>query len=87
MCGAGVLANLAFGEYVSLALDAGNNLHIACKEATNGSLYYIYGARSSYGTYTFTAVCVDANGSPGNNSKLAIGYVSSRFDCVYLRKE
>ena len=27
-----------------------------------------------------------ANGTT-NNSTLAIGYVSSRFDCVYLRKE
>ena len=169
----GVLSDLAFGEYVSLAIDGGNNLHIACKEATDGTLYYIYGARSAYGSYTFTAVCVDSNGSPGdwtdiklttptasgaaagpvisyydatkaksvnavkvavlesttsnaaanwdtmtvplksaavsnritlaldvtdgetigkqattsNNSTLAIGYVSSRFDCVYLRKE
>lgn len=160
------------GEYVSLALDGGNNIHIACKGAKDGSLYYVYGARTAYGSYTWTTVCVDNNGSPGNwtdikltnpsgsgaaagpvisyydptndatedavkvaylestasnaaanwdtmtvpcntsatanritlaldvtdganytadgtsnNSKLAIGYVSSRFDCVYLRKE
>lgn len=162
------LKDLRLGEYVSLALDGGNNIHIACKDAKNNALYYIYGARSSYGSYTFTGVCVDNNGSPGNwtdikltnpsesgtaagpvisyydptndntedalkvaylesdgewdtmtvpcnsaatanritlaldvtdgasiatqatttnNSKLAIGYVSSRFDCVYLRKE
>ena len=172
------LKELRLGEYVSLVLDGGNNIHIACKDSKNSALYYIYGARSSYGSYTFTGVCVDNNGSPGtwtdiklttptasgaaagpvisyydptndstedaikvayyeapagtvtnphlqssnwdtmtvpcntpatanritlamdvtdgatytdngttNNSKLAIGYVSSRFDCVYLRKE
>ena len=161
------------GEYVSLALDGGNNIHIACKGAKDGSLYYVYGARSAYGSYSWTTVCVDNDGSPGNwtdikltdpsasgaaagpvisyydptndatedavkvaylestssnaasnwdtmtvpcntaatsnritlaldvtdgtsiasqatgsnNSKCAIGYVSSRFDCVYLRKE
>ena len=165
-------ANLRLGEYVSLALDGGNNIHIACKGAKESCLYYVYGARTAYGTYTWTTVCVDNNGSPGtwtdikltnpsasgaaagpvisyydptndatedalkvaylestasnaaenwdamtvpcnnavsasritlaldvtdgvtytangttNNSKLAIGYVSSRFDCVYLRKE
>ena len=164
---------LRLGEYVSLALDGGNNIHIACKSAKEGALYYVYGARTAYGSYTWTTVCVDKNGSPGNwtdikltnpgssgaaagpvisyydptndasedalkvaylesttsnaaanwdnmtvpcntaaianritlaldvtdgasiasqatttnNSKLAIGYVSSRFDCVYLRKE
>ena len=165
-------AALRLGEYVSLALDGGNNIHIACKGAKDGALYYVYGARSAYGSYTWTTVCVDNNGSPGNwtdikltnpsasgaaagpvisyydptndatedalkvaylesttsnaaenwdtmtvpcnsaatsnritlaldvtdgvtytdngttnNSKLAIGYVSSRFDCVYLRQE
>ena len=171
-------AALRLGEYVSLALDGGNNIHIACKGAQDGALYYVYGARSAYGTYVWTTVCVDNNGSPGNwtdiklttpsasgaaagpvisyydptndatedalkvayfetpsgtptnphlaaenwdtmivpcnsaatanritlaldvtdgvtytdngttnNSKLAVGYVSSRFDCVYLRKE
>ena len=165
-------ASLRLGEYVSLALDGDNNIHIACKGAKNGALYYVYGERSDYGSYTWTTVCVDDNGSPGNwtdikltnpsssdaaagpvisyydatndasedaikvaylesttsntaenwdtmtvpcnsaansnritlvlnvndgdtasnaaatnNSTLAIGYVSSRFDCVYLRKE
>ena len=166
------------GEYVSLALDGGNNIHIACKGAKDSCLYYVYGARDTYGSYSWTTVCVDNNGSPGtwtdikltnpsasgaaagpvisyydptndatedaikvayyeapagtvtnphlvssnwdtmtvpcnapatanritlaldvtdgvtyttngttNNSKLAVGYVSSRFDCVYLRKE
>ena len=159
--------NLRLGEYVSLALDGGNNIHIACKGAKEGALYYIYGARTAYGSYTWTTVCIDNNGNPGtwtdiklttptesgaaagpvisyydptnddtedalkvaylesdgewdnmtvpcnsaatanritlaldvtdgvtysatgttNNSTLAIGYVSSRFDCVYLRKE
>ena len=160
--------NLRLGEYVSLVLDGGNNIHIACKGAREGALYYIYGARTAYGSYTWTTTCVDNNGNPGtwtdikltnpsasgaaagpvisyydptnddtedalkvaylesdgewdnltvpcnsaatanritlaldvtdgvsiadqanntNNSTLAVGYVSSRFDCVYLRKE
>ena len=165
-------AALRLGEYVSLALDGGNNIHMACKGAKESCLYYVYGARTAYGTYNWTTVCVDNNGSPGtwtdikltdpsasgaaagpvisyydptndatedaikvailesttsnaaenwdnmtvpcntpatanritlaldvtdgktysatgtsNNSDIAIGYVSSRFDCVYLRKE
>ena len=166
-------ATLRLGEYVSLALDGGNNIHIACKGAKDGALYYVYGEKRSYGTYIWAKpICVDNNGSPGtwtdikltnpgsygaeagpvisyydptnddtedalkvaylesdssfvaanwdtmtvpcnsaatanritlaldvtdgvtytaagtsNNSKLAVGYVSSRFDCVYLRKE
>ncbi|MBO4532194.1 MAG: hypothetical protein J5726_00650 [Treponema sp.] len=174
-------ANLKLGEYVSIALDGDNNIHIACKCAKDGALYYVYGEKgTTYGDdYTWTTVCIDNNGSPGtwtdikltdpsasgaaagpvisyydptndstedaikvayfeapagtsenphlvpanwdtmtvpcnsvvetnritlaldvtdgesiagqattsNNSKLAIGYVSNRFDCVYLRKE
>lgn len=153
------------GQYVSMVVDAGNNLHIAAYGTAGGNkLYYIYGARSAYGTYTFTTTCVDAEGAgtwtdiqledptksgaaakpvisyydpsndssenaikvaylengvwdtmtaplkssavsnrvtlaldvtdgdslasaTANNSKLAVGYVSSRFDCIYLRKE
>lgn len=158
---------LRLGQYVSMVTDAGGNLHIACNGAKGGNkLYYIYGERTAYGSYTFDApVCVDAEGAgtwtdiqleaptqtgasakpvisyydpsndssenavkvaylddgvwdtmtaplassavsnritlalditdgatytadgTTNNSKLAVGYVSSRFDCVYLRKE
>ena len=157
---------LRLGQYVSMVTDAGGNLHIACNGAKGGNkLYYIYGAKQSYGTYNFTITVVDAEGAgtwtdiqleaptqtganakpvisyydpsndssenavkvaylendgvwdtmtaplsssavsdritlalditdgasvataTANNSKLAVGYVSSRFDCVYLRKE
>ena len=157
---------LRLGQYVSMVTDAGGNLHIACNGAKGGNkLYYIYGAKGSYGNYTFTVTCVDAEGAgtwtdiqledptksgaaakpvisyydpsndssenavkvayleggvwdtmtaplatnavsdritlaldvtdganytangTTNNSKLAVGYVSSRFECVYLRKE
>lgn len=158
-------ANLRLGQYVSMVVDGGNNLHIAAYGTAGGNkLYYIYGARSAYGTYTFTTTCVDAEGAgtwtdiqlenptgsgaaakpvisyydpsndssenaikvaylengvwdtmtapikssavsnrvtlaldvtdgaslasaTANNSKLAVGYVTSRFDCIYLRKE
>ena len=157
--------SLRLGQYVSMVIDAGGNLHIACNGAKGGNkLYYIYGAKTSYGSYTFTTTLVDSEGAgtwtdiqleaptasgaaakpvisyydpsndssenavkvayldggewdtmtaplasnavsdritlavdvtdgvsvataTTNNSKLAIGYVSSRFDCVYLRKE
>ena len=159
-------SQLRLGQYVSMVTDAGGNLHIACNGAKGGNkLYYIYGAKQSYGTYDFTLTCVDSEGAgtwtdiqleaptasgaaakpvisyydpsndssenavkvayldggewdtmtaplsstaisnritlaldvtdgvtytdagTSNNSKLAVGYVSSRFDCVYLRKE
>lgn len=158
-------AGYRLGQYVSMAIDGEMNLHIAAYGTAKGNkLYYIYGAKNSYGDYTFTTTIVDeenagtwtdiqleAPGESGaaakpvisyydpsndssenavkvayldggvwdtmtaplassavsnritlaldvtdgdsvatatsNNSKLAIGYVSSRFDCVYLRKE
>lgn len=157
---------LRLGQYVSMVTDAGGNLHIACNGAKGGNkLYYIYGAKGTYGNYTFTVTCVDAEGAgtwtdiqledstksgaaakpvisyydpsndssenavkvayldngewdtmtaplassavsdritlaldvtdganytadgTTNNSKLSVGYVSGRFDCIYLRKE
>ena len=158
-------AALRLGQYVSMAIDGGMNLHIAAYGTAGGNkLYYIYGEKNSYGDYDFTITCVDAEGAgtwtdiqlenptgsgaaakpvisyydpsndssenavkvayldngewdamtaplassavsnrvtlavnvtdgdslattTTNNSKLAIGYVSSRFDVVYLRKE
>ena len=159
-------ANYRLGQYVSMAIDGGMNLHISAYGTAKGNkLYYIYGAKQSYGNYNFTITCVDPEGAgtwtdiqlenpagsgaaakpvisyydpsndssenaakvayldngvwdtmtaplassavsnritlalditdgdsitkdtTTNNSKLAIGYVSSRFDCVYLRKE
>ncbi len=154
------------GQYVSMAIDGGGNLHIAAYGTAGGNkLYYIYGAKTSYGNYDFTITTVDAEGAgtwtdiqlenptgtgaaakpvisyydpsndssenavkvaylddgvwdtmtaplassavsnritlaldvtdgdsitnatTTNNSKLAVGYVSSRYECVYLRKE
>lgn len=158
-------SSLRLGQYVSMVIDADGNLHIACNGAKGGNkLYYIYGEKSSYGSYSFTTTLVDAEGAgtwtdiqledttasgtaakpvisyydpsndssenavkvayldggdwdtmtvplasnavsdritlavdvtdgasvasaTTNNSKLAIGYVSNRFECVYLRKE
>ena len=56
---------LRLGQYVSMVTDAGGNLHIACNGAKGGNkLYYIYGERTDYGSYTFDApVCVDAEGA------------------------
>ena len=68
-------SGVQLGNYVSMAIDAGGNLHIATQDAENGDLYYIYLTYSSSADsgYTVAACCkVDSANSVGkwNDIKL-----------------
>ncbi|WP_027728221.1 Ig-like domain-containing protein [Treponema sp. C6A8] len=70
------------GQYVSMAIDSSNGIHIAAFDANNSDLMYIY--MTAYNAKTYTKMLVDAAGSVGNwtqikikNNKPYIAYYNS----------
>ena len=58
------------GQYVSLAVDDSNGIHIAAFDANDSDLKYIYLA--SYNATSYTQMTVDAAGSVGNWTSIKI---------------
>src|SRR5574344_1337711 len=61
-------SDITLGGYVSMAIDAGGNLHIATQDTTNGDLYYLYLTYSGNADNGYTLVSctkVDSENSVG----------------------
>lgn len=54
-----------FGRYVSAAIDAAGNLHVAAQDATNAKLYYLYLTKSGDNYTISKSVIVDASSGAG----------------------
>ena len=78
-------SGVQLGNYVSMAIDAGGNLHIATQDAEDGDLYYIYLTYSSSADSGYTvAACykVDSANSVGKWTDIKLES-SSGTDSVY----
>jgi hypothetical protein len=60
------------GDYTSLAVDAGGRLHVSYRDSTNGDLKYATCAASCELAATWRTATVDAAGSVGDWTSLAV---------------
>ena len=69
------------GQYVSMAIDASNGIHIAAFDVNTSDLRYIY--MTAYNAKTYTSMIVDAAGSVGNWTSIKIDTNSDHSSKYY----